>query len=285
MYSEYFMDALYPGLLVGLVALAFLVCFERLFPKYAYVDLTGRREAKNVLVGLCYRAVVSPVLIVPLFIYFTKDYNIPFRWHRPEWWSGALGFALDFLLLDFIAYVLHILGHKIPILWRFHAVHHIDEKIDATTGIRVHFGEKVLDLALKIPPIILLGIPYQTAGLYEVISFAYIVFHHNNIRWPESVERIVSKVFVTPIYHSVHHGRRVENTDSNYTVIFSFWDALFGTRSLAARPAEGFQIGLNDHRDYSFSELMLLPFSSRRMDEWKTARRSVPVPVVSNVAE
>jgi sterol desaturase/sphingolipid hydroxylase (fatty acid hydroxylase superfamily) len=48
------------------------------------------------------------------------------------------------VLLDYTLYVWHVLTHKIPFLWRFHLVHHIDLDLDASTATRFHFGELII---------------------------------------------------------------------------------------------------------------------------------------------
>src|SRR5206468_3333734 len=41
-------------------------------------------------------------------------------------------FLLGFLLLDYTLYLWHWLNHRVPVLWRFHAVHHLDRDLDST---------------------------------------------------------------------------------------------------------------------------------------------------------
>src|SRR5262245_64169997 len=61
----------------------------------------------------------------------------------PPW----LHVALAVLLLDWTLWVWHWANHAVPFLWRFHLVHHVDQDLDASTGLRFHFGE----LALSVP--------------------------------------------------------------------------------------------------------------------------------------
>src|SRR6188472_368647 len=42
------------------------------------------------------------------------------------------------LLLDYTLYLWHRLTHRVPLLWRFHQVHHVDREMDATTALRFH---------------------------------------------------------------------------------------------------------------------------------------------------
>ncbi|MFZ3376301.1 MAG: sterol desaturase family protein [Chthoniobacterales bacterium] len=54
---------------------------------------------------------------------------------------APLEFAFSFLLMDLASYYWHIVNHRVPFLWRFHNVHHIDPDLDASTDFRFHFGE------------------------------------------------------------------------------------------------------------------------------------------------
>jgi sterol desaturase/sphingolipid hydroxylase (fatty acid hydroxylase superfamily) len=64
------------------------------------------------------------------------------------YWTGAgvLGSILiSFLALDFFGgWAVHITEHKLRFLWRFHIVHHADNNVDVTTGLRHHPVESVL---------------------------------------------------------------------------------------------------------------------------------------------
>ena len=42
------------------------------------------------------------------------------------------------VLLDLLIYAQHVLFHHVPLFWRVHKVHHIDQEIDVTTGLRFH---------------------------------------------------------------------------------------------------------------------------------------------------
>ncbi len=48
----------------------------------------------------------------------------------PRW----LEFAVSFLLMDLIFYYWHLANHRVPFLWRFHNVHHIDPELDVSTA-------------------------------------------------------------------------------------------------------------------------------------------------------
>ena len=45
---------------------------------------------------------------------------------------------LAFIALDLAIYLQHVLFHAVPALWRLHRMHHADQDIDVTTGVRFH---------------------------------------------------------------------------------------------------------------------------------------------------
>lgn len=137
---------------------------------------------------------------------------------------------IGLLLLDFVgAYLVHLVEHKIPFLWRFHLIHHTDTWIDTTSANRHHPGESVIRFAFTCLGVLVVGCPMWLAFLYQTISLLATQFSHANIKLPEKVDRFLSYVIVTPDMHKVHHHFQLLYTDSNYGNIFSIWDRLLGT--------------------------------------------------------
>ena len=128
------------------------------------------------------------------------------------------------LALDFILYWQHVLTHKVPVLWRVHRVHHSDLAMDATTGLRFHPLETVLSMGLKTTAVILLGANALTVLCYEILLNAAALFTHSNLRLPETVEKYLRWLLVTPDMHRIHHSTVCQETDSNYGNFLSCWD-------------------------------------------------------------
>lgn len=142
----------------------------------------------------------------------------------PPWahWGAAL------LLLDGWLYVWHRANHVVPFLWRFHRMHHTDQRMDVTTATRFHLGEHVLSSLLRLGLIPLLGVTLWQIMVYDVLVIANTLIHHANIslgRW----DPLLRLVLVTPDMHKVHHSRERPETDSNYSTILSIWDRLAGS--------------------------------------------------------
>lgn len=135
----------------------------------------------------------------------------------------SLAFAV--LLLDGWMYVWHRANHVIPLLWRFHKMHHSDNQMDVTTATRFHIGEHIGSATLRLGLIPLLGVSVWHVVIYEMLVLAITQFHHANI----SIGRLdqwLRLFVVTPYMHKVHHSRWQPETDSNFATLFSFWDRI-----------------------------------------------------------
>jgi len=144
------------------------------------------------------------------------------------------------LLFDCLLYLMHRANHKIGFLWRFHRVHHSDAEMDTTTAMRFHTGEVLISSSLRLAVIPLLGFTLWQMLVYESLMLPVILFHHSNVKFPEKLDRRLRALVVSPAIHRVHHSRARVETDSNYSIIFSFWDRIFGTFQLRkdGRPVE-----------------------------------------------
>ena len=150
-------------------------------------------------------------------------------------WASAPTWAMLIIglpLLDLIgAYLAHWTEHRIPVLWRFHLVHHTDQNVDTTTANRHHPGESVIRFVFTTLAVLVVGAPIWLVFLYQSMSVVLSQFNHANIVIPRWLNNALSIVFVTPDMHRVHHHYRMPYTDTNFGNIFSFWDKLFGTYS------------------------------------------------------
>lgn len=174
--------------------------------------------------------------------------------------------ALGILLLDLSFYYWHRLNHVVPVLWRFHNVHHIDPDLDTTTSFRFHVGEIAYSSAFRAVQIAVIGPGLATIAVYEGLFFAGTVFHHSNVRLPLRLERALNRLFVTPRMHGIHHSVIQEETNSNYSVVFRWWDALHRTLRLNV-PQQAIRIGVaayTERADNSTSDIVWLPFRRQR---------------------
>ena len=140
---------------------------------------------------------------------------------------GIVQFAGCVLVADLTEYWVHRLFHRVPWLWRFHAVHHSSTSMDWLAGSRLHVVDVVLTRGLTFVPLFLLG--FDTGPLYAYLVFVSVhaVFIHANVSWrfPTWLEAIV----VTPRFHHWHHGAESAAIDKNFAVHLPVIDRVFGT--------------------------------------------------------
>ena len=201
---------------------------------------------------------ISPLIVLPITLLAAEASPVT----RPDFLQGWFGLVLDILVLDLAIYWWHRLNHEIQFLWRFHEIHHMDERLDTTSAVRFHVGEVILSAAVRVIPILALGIPMSSVLAFELLVLLSAIFHHSNIALPERVERALSRIIITPSIHWVHHHAIRSDTDSNYGTILSIWDPIFGTRSKTARLPD-MRIGVEGLRDQSLSRLLIRPFRRR----------------------
>jgi len=182
----------------------------------------------------------------------------------------ALGFIASFLLMDLTFYWWHLANHRIGFLWRFHNVHHIDPDLDVSTGFRFHFGEVTMSAAFRVVQVLFIGISMPAFAVYELVFQANTLFHHSNLRLPIRLERILNKVLVTPRMHGIHHSQVRRETNSNYGVVFPWWDRVHRTLGLNIPQAE-IAIGIPGYSqpgDNRLGNALLMPFRKQR-DYWR----------------
>ncbi|MBL7543322.1 MAG: sterol desaturase family protein [Bdellovibrionaceae bacterium] len=129
--------------------------------------------------------------------------------------------------IDLLRYWLHRWMHKNPFLWRFHALHHMPERLGTLTSTRTH---PVDDFILYVPELIFLftlGFDrVVVASLYSVIWVISLV-KHSNIEFPATV---FSRHFQLPRYHLIHHNYQDDKSPTyNFSEVLTFWDKVFGT--------------------------------------------------------
>lgn len=228
----------------------------------------GRYFTNAVLTALAVMAgamVVRPVGFGLAHLSEAKAFGV-LNWLALPGWAK---FASGFLLMDLTFYYWHRFNHTVHFLWRFHSVHHIDPDLDVTTSMRFHFGEVLLSTFFRAGQITAIGIAPVTYIIYETCFTLATLFHHGNIQIPVTVERVLNRVLVTPRMHGIHHSVVRSELNSNYAVIFRWWDAL--NRSLVLNvPQSAITIGVGRFAgkgDNNIFRLVALPFGRFRREK------------------
>jgi sterol desaturase/sphingolipid hydroxylase (fatty acid hydroxylase superfamily) len=201
---------------------------ERIFPRNESQSIF-REEWRE---DLFYYLVSSLMVQVLTFLTFIPAKSIlalaPLTGVRT--WVGALPFIVQFaaimFLTDFVQYWVHRAFHRIPWLWKFHAVHHSARSMDWMAGARMHFLEILALRGATVIPMFWLGFSPAAMNSYIFTVYLYSTFVHANLGWRLPV---IENILVTPRYHHWHHGIEAEAVDVNFAVHFPILDRLFGT--------------------------------------------------------
>src|SRR4051812_44998928 len=228
-------------LLTGLL----FIPFERLFPRRSEQEIF-REEWRE---DLFYYFVSSMMAQVLTFLTFAPAKSILAIGHFSaiRSWVGSLPFLIQFVaimfLTDLVQYWVHRVFHRVPWLWKFHAVHHSARSMDWMAGARMHFVEIFCLRGATVIPMFVLGFSDNAMHAYIFLVYLYSTFVHANLGWRLGW---LEKFLVTPRFHHWHHGLEQEAIDVNFAVHFPILDRLFGTYFLPKdRWPEGY--GISGH--------------------------------------
>lgn len=152
-------------------------------------------------------------------------------------WPTWVKVVVGVLLIDLIQYVLHVSSHHIPWWWRLHKIHHSDFSMDASTSVRHHPLETFLNGFVVVVLLAAGGLPLYAILLYAALQQLHALFCHANVALPSTVDRWLRWVVITPDMHIVHHSVRMDEGNSNFGLVFPWWDRLF--RTYCAHPMLG----------------------------------------------
>lgn len=255
-------------------ALALCWTFESILPAVDKPTELGATRTRHLILGLV-NAVPAILIAAGLAVVSVAAARSDLGLLHATDPSLLVRILLSLLILDFVQYAGHVLMHKIPVLWRMHAVHHHAEHVEATTAFRFHTLEIIIHALMTAAVILLAGIQLRDVAIYNAILVPCAMFHHANIQLPPRVERVLAWFIVTPGLHRVHHSRWQPETDSNYAAVLSVWDRLFRTVRPNV-PASHIDTGLDGfepEHTQTLKGMLGTPFSGARAG---LGRRYVP---------
>lgn len=141
-------------------------------------------------------------------------------------WSVPSRFILALLVVDFLRWLSHLIRHKVPLFWQFHAVHHSQSQMNLFTDARVHPVDTMISSTIRFIPFLMLGNELPVILAWAIFQTIYPKFYHANVRLNLGPLRYI---LVTPQSHRIHHGQEAQYRDKNFGFTFSIWDRIFGT--------------------------------------------------------
>jgi sterol desaturase/sphingolipid hydroxylase (fatty acid hydroxylase superfamily) len=140
------------------------------------------------------------------------------------------------MAVDFFEYWMHRAGHASKLYWSFHCIHHSPQALTPLAKFRVHWGDMLVFGTFKALPMLMLGhltvtwMPVLPLGILQVLSHFDLDLHYGPV---------LGRVLVSPRYHRVHHSADPAQRCTNFGIIFSCWDYIFGTANPdLSRPKE-----------------------------------------------
>jgi sterol desaturase/sphingolipid hydroxylase (fatty acid hydroxylase superfamily) len=254
------------GLLLIGGAFAALYWLERRRPLRREVESKPRRTARNLAVaGLAaatIRAFETPIVRPLAELVERRRWGLLKQLPLPHWAEFPLALAL----MDYTLYLWHVLTHKVPFLWRFHLVHHVDLDLDVTTAVRFHFGEMALSVPSRAAQVLLIGVSPRALETWQTLTLLEVMFHHSDVELPPRVERALCRLVVTPRMHGIHHSTVEAETNSNWSSGLTVWDWLHGTLRLDV-PQDAITIGVPAYRnpgELTLPKILAMPFGEER---------------------
>jgi sterol desaturase/sphingolipid hydroxylase (fatty acid hydroxylase superfamily) len=203
------------------------VPLERLWPQYPQ---QGTFRNEWTLDVVYFMSTHLPIQVLSFLVLLpatqaVKYLGVPGLQHAISRFPWLLQFFLAVVVADICEYFIHLALHKVPFLWRFHAIHHSSKALDWIAGSRSHFVDDTLVRGFILAPMML--------GFSQSILMAYLIFVTLHATWTHCNfgpnAKWLEKFVVMPRYHHWHHTSQKEGIDKNFAIHFPWIDKIFGT--------------------------------------------------------
>ncbi len=164
------------------------------------------------------------------------------------------------LVADLCFYAMHRLFHTLPLLWRFHAIHHSIEELDWLAAHRVHPVDQILTKGASIAPVFALGFADGAIAIFFILYQWHSLMLHANLRINFGP---LHWAFASPCFHHWHHADHPEAWNRNFSAQFPIWDIVFGTAHMR-RDAMPTRYGIDDDVPATYARQLLYPFRRDR---------------------
>jgi sterol desaturase/sphingolipid hydroxylase (fatty acid hydroxylase superfamily) len=249
---------------LAIVAFLFLLVMEKVRPYRAFPQKINKESfVTNTTAFLVNNVILTALRASSLFLIAQRFASYGLLSHLE---SGPVKWLLAFILFDLAIYVWHVASHKSELLWRFHKIHHSDKSFNVSTGFRFHVFDLLLEIVYKSVLVVVIGVNAYLVLSIEIIELFFIFFHHANLRVP--YEKAISQVFITPSLHRTHHSKLRKEHDSNYGIVLSFWDRIFGTRKELVPENIGLDLIEAENFIQLFSLAFITEFKVRKLLSW-----------------
>ena len=176
--------------------------------------------------------------------------------HWPKWAQ----LLILLVVADFIQWNVHRIFHQVPLLWKFHQIHHSVKEMGFAAHLRFHWMESILYKTAQYIPLAMIGFGLQDFFIIHIFTTAIGHLNHANLNVSYGPLKYILN---SPKMHIWHHAKTLPNglNGVNYGITLSIWDYIFKTNYV---PKDGENITLGFKEDEQFPKdlagQMLYPF-------------------------
>lgn len=158
------------------------------------------------------------------YVLFKLDLlNVKLQILNNELWISVISVLI---INSSLSFLLHVIWHKIPFLWRLHQTHHSATEMTGITQFREHLLIDFITNFIKGTVFFFLGLRLEVLGGYLFFSNFHQALIHSKI---DSNWKWLELILVTPRMHHIHHSTESQCFNKNFSTDFVIWDQLFGT--------------------------------------------------------
>ena len=248
-----------------LIAALVFVPLERITALYKNQKIL-RKHWKNDLVFVVINKIIIKASLISIFGLFLAtlyhlipDFIHEYVFSQPLW----LQIIEIIILSDTCYYFTHRAFHEIPVLWRFHSIHHSVEEMDWVAAHRIHPLDQIIAQTASLLPVFALGFSAPAIITYSFIfQYQTLLIHSNTkisfgpLKW----------VFASPQFHHWHHGDQPEAYNKNFAAQLPFIDLLFGTLHLPGNKMPE-KYGIEDKLPTRYHQQFIYPFLKKSSAE------------------
>lgn len=235
---------------------------ERLMPHEPAWLENDRQTLANLAHTLLNKGLVQVLVVVTASVGLAGAVQPPAGSTEGLWpgaWPMGAQVILALAMAEFGLYWAHRLAHEVPLLWRFHAVHHSVTRLWFVNTGRFHFVDTFVSIVMSQPLLYVVGAPKEVFLWVAAVTAFIGMLTHCNI---EMRFGIVNYVFNTPGLHRWHHSMDAAEGNKNYGENLMVWDLVFATFfNPGRRPPVN--IGIAEPMPAGFLAQLSYPFSRR----------------------
>lgn len=246
----------------NIIFLGSLILLERVVPYRKIPLLRSGILSDYGFYNLIQEQVIS-IFIIASLSGFVKSYHL-FNITGWPFWSQVI---LLLVIEDFAGYWYHRWAHK-SFYWSIHEVHHSSIDVDWLSGVRNHIIESAAPVTINAFAFFLFFGDIRIAEIAGALVTFHGIYEHSNVKhklgW-------LQYIILSAEMHRCHHLSDKRFQSTNYGLIFSVWDWIFGT-GYYPREEDYKDIPFGTDPNYPQNFIQAHIHSFRKMEERRNAK-------------